>query len=82
MVSISNWAKSTRKDKKYMVRLSNGRLVHFGALNYEHYQDKTPLKLYSHLDHLDESRRNRYYARHKYSYPEYTPDWLSKRYLW
>lgn len=82
MTKIVDWARSTRKGKKYMVLLDNGQIVHFGSSDYQQYRDSTPLKLYSSMDHLDEDRRNRYYARHKYNYPEYTPDWLSKRFLW
>ena len=37
---------STRKNKKYMVKY-NGKWIHFGDTRYEHYRDKTPLKLYS-----------------------------------
>jgi hypothetical protein len=82
MTKIVQWAKSSRKGKKYMVLLDNGKTVHFGSSDYQQYRDSTPLKLYSSLDHLDEARRNRYYARHKYNYPQYTPDWLSKTFLW
>ena len=54
--------KSTRKDTKYMVLVSD-KWIHFGDKNYQHYEDKTPLGLYSHLDHHDVERRNRYLKR-------------------
>ena len=65
-----------------MVLLSNGKIIHFGSIGYQQYKDRTPLKLYSSLDHLDEDRRRRYYLRHKKNYPEYSADWFSKKFLW
>lgn len=46
--------KSTRKTKKWMVRDSNGRLIHFGADGYEDF-----------TQHGNEDRRQRYLARHR-----------------
>ena len=43
---------STRKNKKYMTRV-NGKLIHFGAKNYEDF-----------LDHQDPVRRALYRTRH------------------
>ena len=74
--------KSKVKGKKYTAILPDGKRVSFGALGYEHYKDRTPLKLYSHLDHNDKHRRDLYYARHSIDYPKYSPDWFSKKYLW
>lgn len=54
--------KSTRKNKKYMVYYNN-KWIHFGDLNYQHYKDRTPLKLYSYLDHNDKNRRQDYLNR-------------------
>jgi len=54
--------KSTRKNKKYMVISPSGKKIHFGSLNMQHYRDRTPLKLYSHLDHNDKESAN-YYSR-------------------
>ena len=62
---MPEFKKSTRAGKKYMVRSPQGRLIHFGALGYQHYKDSTPLKLYSHLDHKDKVRRDRYRKRHE-----------------
>ena len=61
---MPEFKKSTRKDKKYMVKVGN-KWVHFGNKNYQQYFDKVPLKLYSHLDHKDPERRANYRSRHK-----------------
>ena len=68
--------------KKYTAVLPDGRRVNFGALGYQQYMDRTPLKLYASLDHRDPERRARYYQRHAKNYPKYSPDWFSKKYLW
>ena len=79
--------KSTRKHKKYMVyvKANNKRgykLIHFGSSRHQQYKDKTPLKLYSHLDHKDEKRKKLYYKRHgKYAKKD-TPKYFSHMYLW
>ena len=60
--------KPTRKNKKYSVYvMKNGkkRKIHFGDRRYSHFKDKTPLKLYSKLDHGDKERRKRYLKRAK-----------------
>ena len=74
--------KSKAKGKKYAAILPDGKRVNFGALGYEHYKDRTPLKLYSHLDHNDSERRKLYYQRHNKDYPKYSADYFSKKYLW
>ena len=56
--------------------------VPFGDQRYEHYEDKTPLKLYVHLNHKDPERRKRYYQRHGTKAEKYTAKWFSHRYLW
>lgn len=81
-MKIVSWEASPRQNKKYRVYLSNGKHVDFGHRGYQHYKDSTPLKLYSHLDHGDAERRRRYYARHNKDYPQYSADWMSKRFLW
>jgi len=82
--------KSTRKNKKYMVRYNNN-WIHFGDLRYEHYKDKTPLKLYSNLDHNDKQRRKDYLTRSmaikdKQGNLTYnnknSPNYYSIKYLW
>ena len=57
------YQKSTRKGKKLMTRV-NGRLIHFGSENMEHYLDKTGL-LPKKLNHSDEKRRTSYLKRSK-----------------
>ena len=55
--------------KKYTARVyRNGKLIKttsFGHKDYQQYKDRTGLKLYSHLDHLDKDRRKNYLARSK-----------------
>jgi len=60
--------KSKAKNKKYAVYvLKNGKKkkINFGDIRYKHFKDKTPLKLYSKLDHNDKERRRRYLKRAK-----------------
>ena len=74
--------KSTRKNKKYMAKVGD-KWVHWGDTRYQHYKDSTPLKLYSHLDHLDPIRRELYKARHEGTrHKLYSPSWFSFRILW
>jgi hypothetical protein len=65
MVKIGNYIyqKSNRKDKK-LYTIVNGKAVHFGNINYEHYKDKTGL-LDKKLNHLDRDRQKSYLARAK-----------------
>jgi len=83
-------------NKKYKVMIFDKRgkkikTVQFGDKRYTQYKDKTPLKLYSHLDHKDKKRRERYRTRHeaiktkegKKAYKiKYSPSWFSYNYLW
>tara|TARA_A100001015_G_C14678647_1_gene589810 strand:- start:66 stop:293 length:228 start_codon:yes stop_codon:yes gene_type:complete len=41
-----------------------GKTYHFGDSRYEQYKDSTGLGIYSHLDHMDKTRRSNYYKRH------------------
>ena len=54
MREVYKLKKSTRKDKKYMVILPEGKTVHFGADGYSDY-----------TKHKDPERKKRYIARHK-----------------
>lgn len=75
--------KSTRQYKKYMaIFTSPKRTVHFGDKRYQQYRDSTPLGLYSHLNHMDTTRRKRYYNRHGKNAELYSPKWFSHKYLW
>jgi hypothetical protein len=71
--------------KKYTAILdNNGKLkrVSFGHQDYQQYHDSTPLKLYSHLDHLDEERKKRYYNRHGTDAKPFSSKYFSHKYLW
>jgi len=54
------YMKSTRKDKKLMVRVGKS-LIHFGNPKYQHFKDKTGI--WKSLDHNDEVRRQMYLTR-------------------
>ncbi|RTL06731.1 hypothetical protein EKK58_04310 [Candidatus Dependentiae bacterium] len=78
-----------RKNKKYSVLVwdkNKHKYVYhlsFGDIRYEHYKDKTPLNLYSHLNHLDKNRRRRlYYLRHKPTNDKNSARYWSNKYLW
>jgi hypothetical protein len=82
--------RSTRKNKKYMV-FHNNRWIHFGDTRYEQFKDRTPLKLYSHLNHNDTKRRMNYLQRAKgikdkngnLTYlDKNSPNYYSVKYLW
>ena len=81
---------STRKNKKYMVKV-NDKWIHFGDVRYAQFKDKTPLKLYSALDHKDKKRRENYLKRahgirNKHGELTYldknSPNYYSVKYLW
>jgi hypothetical protein len=79
------------KNKKYMVRSPQGKLIHFGDRRYQHFKDSTGLGLYSNLDHGDKERRKSYLARAKgirdssgrltWNNPE-TSNFYAIRFLW
>lgn len=79
---IDKWQVSPLKHKKYRVILNDETHRDFGDKRHFQYRDRTPLKAYSHLDHNDKKRRELYYKRHNKDGPPYSPDWLSKKYLW
>ena len=64
---------STRKNKKYMVKNPDGKMVHFGALGYDDFKG-----------HKDEKRRKRFRtSNHKWaSSPKWSASWLSYYLLW
>lgn len=64
---------STRKDKKYMIRDPQGKIIHFGQMGYE---DLTK--------HKDEKRRALFKKRNNKwkDSPKYSPAWLSYHLLW
>tara|TARA_R100001198_G_C5236677_1_gene214482 strand:- start:2445 stop:2738 length:294 start_codon:yes stop_codon:yes gene_type:complete len=81
--------KSNTRFKKYDAIIQNKVLktlhrIPFGDNRYFHFFDKTPLNIYSHLNHYDKDRKRRFLARHK-RYLEigyYSPVWFSINYLW
>ena len=88
---------STRKNKKYDVYKHNKYLVSFGDKRYEHYEDKTPIKYYSNLNHYDTSgasqmhrgaslddtkRRDNYYKRFGNNPKFQSAKYFSHKYLW
>ena len=78
------WSKGTG-NKKYKVtvkQLGKKKTIQFGDNRYGQYKDKTPLKLYSHMDTLDKDRRRLYRLRHSYPKRKYTPGWFASKYLW
>ena len=89
-IYIKEWKKGNYP-YKYQVILSNDKKVNFGNVNYQHYKDKTPLKLYSNLNHYDKLRRRNYKRRHEGIITKdnkkaidiiYSPAWFSYNYLW
>jgi hypothetical protein len=54
-----------RNIKLYYLMVKKYILV---ILRYQQYKDRTPLKLYSNLDHNDPKRRELYYKRHPKDY--------------
>jgi len=98
---IVKFEKSKRKHKKYTAYVKNRktkkvRKLHFGDNRYQQYKDRTPLKLYKHLNHGSRKRMQNYFSRHsgrknrtkaikyekKKSNRLYTPKLLSHIYLW
>ena len=71
-------------DSKYVADVLIDGIVYknvkFGSKRYQHYKDRTPLKLYSHLDHNDKERLRLFYARHRNN--NGPAAMLSKKYLW
>lgn len=66
MVKIGkyDYMKSSRKDKKLMVRVDNNKLIHFGGdprKGIQHFKDKTGI--WKELDHGDKNRRMNYINR-------------------
>jgi len=55
-----DYEKSTRPTKKLMT-VVNGKRIHFGDRNSEHYKDKTGI--WKSKDHLDKERRANYRKR-------------------
>lgn len=54
------YCKSSRPGKKLMVQV-NGKTIHFGDANMEHYKDRTGI--WKSKDHGDKKRRDNYRSR-------------------
>jgi hypothetical protein len=54
--------KSDKKNKKLMT-IYNGKKIHFGDVNYQHYFDKTGI--HKEKNHMDSVRRTKYRRRHE-----------------
>jgi hypothetical protein len=87
--------------KKYTAFVRNKkthkiRRINFGDRRYQQYKDRTPLHLYSKLNHLTRKRQENYFSRHsgskkrgvaikkeiRKSHGYYNPKILSHEYLW
>lgn len=98
---IVKFMRGTSKDKKYTAVVENRvtkkhRRISFGAVGYQQYKDRTPLKLYSRHDHGEHKRMENYFSRHSgtknradairkeihKSGSYYNPKILSHQYLW
>lgn len=65
-VKILSIQKSSRKNKKYVIKVDYNNVIkdiHFGDVRYEQYKDRTPIKLYKSLDHGNNERRINYLSR-------------------
>jgi len=64
---------STRKNKKYMIKNPDGKMIHFGEKVYADY-----------TAHQDEKRRENFRKRNKKwrTSEKWTPAWLSYHILW
>lgn len=65
-IKALNIEKSNNKNKKYVITIEYNnqiKTINFGDNRYQHYKDRTPLKLYNNLDHMDPIRRNNYLSR-------------------
>lgn len=77
-----------RKYKKYSVlkydptKKKYEYLLSFGDNRYYHYKDKTPLQLWTHLNHYDKKRRINYYKRHGITNDKESAKYYSNKYLW
>jgi hypothetical protein len=80
---------------KYTAILPDGRRVHFGHVDYQHYKDSVPVAqgggVWKHLNHLDPKRRKNYRTRHagmvckngvQCISIKYSPAWFSYYFLW
>ncbi len=85
---LIGFQRSSTKNKKYDAILRNKltmkiKKVPFGDLRYQHFKDRTPLKLYSYLDHNDVNRRRNYMLRHQNDINnKFSSGYFAAKYLW
>jgi len=86
----TTWAPGTGV-KKYRVTVPRHGTVQFGDKRYQHYRDRTPLRLYAAQDHGDKARRASYRRRHagirlkdgsRAIDRRYSAAWFSYHFLW
>lgn len=86
--SFVKFQRSKTKRKKYDAVLFNKKAkryknVPFGDTAYKHYEDKTGLGLYSHLNTYDKERRRLYRLRHAgEDNNKFSSGWFALKYLW
>lgn len=79
---------SNKKHKKYVAVLRNvktNRLkrVHFGDSRYQHYKDRTRLRHWAHLDHMDRGRLKRFRQRFRNrARKKFSAAYFAWNYLW
>ena len=79
---IEKFETPIKGNKKYIAVFKDGKKIAFGDKNYFHFRDTTPNQDYKFLNHYDPDRRRLYYARKNKNYGKYSPDTLSKIFLW
>ena len=98
---IVSFVRGTSKGKKYTAIVENRRTkkqrrISFGAVGYQQYKDRTPLRLYAKGDHGERRRMENYFNRHsgtknragairkekRKSRGHYNPKILSHEFLW
>lgn len=77
-MKLTNWRRGPYP-KKYSVDI-DGLTTSFGDVRFEQYEDSSPLKLYSNLDHRDPKRRRLFLIRHARNHGLAAQ--LAKKYLW
>ena len=88
MYKLLRIEQSKHKHKKYVAILENTKTkrlkhVHFGDSRYQHYKDRTKVKAWKHLDHLDKTRLRKFRSRFKNkAKKKYSAAYFAMKYLW
>lgn len=59
-IEVIDIKKSSKSNKKYAITIKyqgKTKTIHYGNVDSEHYEDRTPLKAYSHLNNYDKNIR-------------------------